>query len=311
MRLRNAGNPERHGEADDHGPERQNAPDEIARILDRPPVLAKEVLRGDTRLTERWVHGALHDSLPGMKGHVIMTYYGEEQNIAWRTNGQRIESRTRPGTITLIPDGHDGRWDIAGPIEVSHVYLTEERLQSCANVLAAGRRVDLLGRVGFEDPVAARILDLLSREAAHGDPSSRLFVEQAIDLLCTQLLRGHSSISALKEPEAPKGLAAWQVKRAMDYMREHPAENIALDTLAALVNLSRFHFCTGFRQATGHTPHEWLVALRMKRARQLLADPALSVTDVALVVGYGTPSAFSASFRKLFGMTPTEFRRRL
>jgi AraC family transcriptional regulator len=45
--------------------------------------------------------------------------------------------------------------------------------------------------------------------------------------------------------------------------------------------------------------------------QELLADPVFNVTDVALAVGYGTPSAFTASFRKLAGMTPTDFRRRL
>jgi AraC family transcriptional regulator len=48
----------------------------------------------------------------------------------------------------------------------------------------------------------------------------------------------------------------------------------------------------------------------MKRARELLADPALGITDIALAVGYGTPSAFTASFRKHLGVTPTNFRRR-
>jgi AraC family transcriptional regulator len=223
-------------------PGQGNAPDEIARILDRPPVLGKEVLRGDTRLTARWAHGALHDSLPGMRGHVIMTYYGDGHDIVWHTDGQRIASRTTPATITLIPDGHDGRWDIAGPIEVSHVYLTQERLQSCADLLAGGQRIELLGRVGFADPVAARILGLLGSEAAQSDPSSRLFVEQAIDLLCTQLVRGHSSFAALSQLAAPKGLAAWQVKRVTGYMRDHLDEEIGLGALAALVNLSRFHF---------------------------------------------------------------------
>jgi AraC family transcriptional regulator len=47
------------------------------------------------------------------------------------------------------------------------------------------------------------------------------------------------------------------------------------------------------------------------RARQLLAQPELPVTDIALTVGYQTPSAFAASFRKVTGLTPTEFRRRL
>ncbi len=83
------------------------------------------MLRGDTRLTRRWTHGAIHDPLPGMRGHVVMTYYGGTNAISWRSgNASRKTSRTRPGSITLIPEeGHDGKWDIEGPLEVSHVYL--------------------------------------------------------------------------------------------------------------------------------------------------------------------------------------------
>ena len=50
---------------------------------------------------------------------------------------------------------------------------------------------------------------------------------------------------------------------------------------------------------------------RIERARELLADPKLSVTDIALAVGYETPSAFAATFRKVAGVTPSQFRRRI
>lgn len=283
---------------------------EIGRIIDRPPALAPAVLRADTRLTRRWSHSGAHFSLPPMNSHVVMTYYGSERDLLWRSDGSRTAGRSRPGTVTLIPEGHDGHWDISGSIEVSHVYLTDERLQACADEIAGGKRVELLGRVGFDDPAAARILGLLSEEAAVEDASSRLFVEQAVDLLCTQLVRAHSSFGALA-PAPRRGLADWQIRRVTEYMRAHLDEDIGLNELAALVNLSRFHFCTAFRLATGRTPHEWLVALRVERAKQLLKDPNLRITDIALAVGYETPSAFAAAFRKVTGTTPTDFRRQL
>jgi AraC family transcriptional regulator len=294
-----------------HASARRSAPDAIGRVLDRPPALAKEVLRGDTRLTQRWIHGGLHDYLPGMAGHVVMTYYGAAQEIAWRQGKQRFVSRTMPGSITLIPDGHEGRWDIDGTIEVSHVYLTEERLRASAEVLAEGKQISLVDRVGFEDPAAARILELLSSEAASGDPASRLFVEQAIDLLCTQLVRMHSSLGPVSVSSARRGLANWQVRRVTGYMQECLDQEISLDELAGLVGLSRFHLCTAFRFATGQTPHEWLTALRMSRAQELLVQPELPVTAIALAVGYQTPSAFTAAFRKATGTTPSAFRRSL
>jgi AraC family transcriptional regulator len=94
-------------------------------------------------------------------------------------------------------------------------------------------------------------------------------------------------------------------------MHERLEQDISLEELSALVGLSRFHFCTAFKAATGQTPHNWLTALRMARARQLLADRSFPVTEVALAVGYQTPSAFTAAFRRLANVTPSEFRKAL
>jgi len=281
------------------------------RIIGCPPGLLGEPFRDAVRVTRRWNHGALHDSLTAFPDNVVMTYYGVDRDVAWRSGGRRLGSRTRSGSITVIPEGHDGRWDMDGPVETSHVYIPDRRLQAAAAQITGGGRVELVGRVGFEDPSAARILELLSREVPNQEPSARLFVDQAIDLLCIHLVRAHSSFAALALEARRGGLADWQLRRVTQYMREHLAEEIGLDELAALVNLSRFHFCTAFRKATGQTPHNWLMILRIEEARRLLETPALAVTDVALAVGYQTPSSFAAAFRKLVGTTPSAYRRAL
>ena len=108
-----------------------------------------------------------------------------------------------------------------------------------------------------------------------------------------------------------RGLANWQVRRVTAYMGERLDQEIGLQELARLINLSRFHFCTAFRLATGQTPREWLIARRIERACNLLAQPSMSITNVGLAVGYATPSAFAASFHKRMGLTPSEFRRTL
>jgi AraC family transcriptional regulator len=281
----------------------------LGRLFGQPPALIGEPLKDKTRRTGRFRRGEVHDSLDGLSGHVLITYYGQSCRVVWRTNGRPIAARTRRGAISLIPEGHYGHWDVEAPIEVSHVYLSDQRLQAVAEQVAGGRRVELMGRLAFEDPTASRIMELLSREAAYGDLSS-LFVEQAVDLLCLHLVRSHSNLNALA-PEGPRGgLAGWQVKRVREYMRAHLDEEIGLDQIATIVSLSRFHFCTAFRKATGQTPHNWLVMQRIEESRRLLDIGALPVTEVALAVGYQTPSSFAAAFRKLIGMTPTEYRRR-
>lgn len=285
------------------------APAEIGQILDRPPELVESVLRGGTRLTKRWRHGGFSAGLPGMHTHVLMTYYGAAQNSSWRQGTRIREAKTRPGTVTVIPEGQDGHWQVGGPIEVSHLYLGDDRLQAAADQFANGKKVELVGRICFEDNTAARILEMLANDAAQTDAASTLFVEQAVDLLCAQLVRAHSAHAILSLPQVRRGLADWQVKRVTDYMREFLGREIRLDDLAGLVDLSRFHFCSAFKLATGQTPHEWLTLLRIAEAKRLLATTDTPVTDVALAVGYQTPSAFATSFRRLSGTTPSAFRR--
>ncbi|ADH89971.1 transcriptional regulator, AraC family [Ancylobacter novellus DSM 506] len=281
----------------------------MEQVLDTPPALTEQTLKGGTRLTRRWSHGELHAALPPLDTHVVMTYYGTAQKALWRQGKQRVESRTRRGSITLIPEGQDGRWDVDGPIEVSHVYLPGWRLESAAEAMSLRGSIELVGRNCFDDPTSAQILEILSKEAETGDTSATLFVEQAVDLLCTQLLRSHSSHAAMTATTPRRGLADWQIKRVNDYMVEFMDREIGLDELAGLVQLSRFHFCASFKLATGMTPHEWLTAIRMRRACELLSQTDWPIINIALEVGYATPSAFSASFRKTTNATPSAYRR--
>jgi AraC family transcriptional regulator len=183
-------------------------------------------------------------------------------------------------------------------------------LLTCAEQISDGRPTELLWRMASEDQRLYKILELLSEEAELGAGSSRLFIEQLLDLLCTHLLRAHSAFS-LPEVNQRRGLAAWQVKRVAAYMRENLDKDIGLQELADGVNLSRFYFCSAFRMATGYTPHEYLTRMRIEVARRFLTVPSMPITDIALAVGYQTPSAFAAAFRRLVGVSPREYRRRL
>lgn len=282
----------------------------MARLLPSPPPLAPVILACGTQLTRRWLREGFDGHAPAMAGHILATYHGRPQQCAWTLGGRRLAAPLRPGTVTLVGEGHDGHWSLAGPIAVSHVYLTDARLQDCAGLLGMGAQAELLDRVGFEDPLCARILEMLSDGDLLGDPGGRLLLERGIDMLCAQLLRLHCA-AALPRGSGwgRRGLARWQVRRVTDYMLANLDRPIGLDELAAQARLSRYHFCTAFRQATGRTPHFWLTELRMARARQLLADPLLSISQVALDVGYATPSAFAAAFRRTVGMTPGAWRR--
>jgi AraC family transcriptional regulator len=280
----------------------------LADILNATPPLSLHEMRDTTLITPRFVHGSVHGSLEPMSDHVIATHYRDERALLWRSNGRSIQGRLRRNTITIVPAGAEGRCDCDGAIETSQVILSSDRFYANAEALGVRQNVAPLMRVGFGDPVAASLMEFLGEAASAPDFSARLFIEQCLDLLCTQILRSHSNISSLPE-RRKRGLADWQVRKVTSYMIEHLDQPIGLDVLAAEIGLSRFHFCSAFRHAMGSTPHEFLGKLRIDRAAALLGDGKLSVSEIALEVGYGTPSSFAAKFRRQFGMTPSEYRQ--
>ena len=282
------------------------------KVTSGPPPGMAEIASRETVVTAPWPHPAIHAEVPALPVHIIATYHGVRGPGTWRDGRMRLEGHGRPGALAVVPAHQGGYWDIAGAAPLSYVLLSELRLKEFAvQTFARGARVELVPRLGEADPVGAHIIRALGRLAARPDRVASTVIEQTLDLLCCHLLRVHSSLNRAATAGPRRGLLPWQVRRVTAYMRDRLDQDIRLDDLAGLLDLSRFHFCTAFRLATGQTPHDWLTALRIERARELLGDPALRITDIALAVGYSTPSAFSASFRRVIGLTPSDFRRGL
>ena len=282
----------------------------MARLLGNSQPMAPWTLPCGTRLTKAWTRDGFDGYAPGMDGHLVAGYYRQPQRCSWTVENRRLASVLRPGTITLIPASHDGQWTLSGRLEVSHVYLSKQRLQFCAESFERARSPELVDRLGFEEPAIARVLELLANEAA-SQAAPTLFLDEVLDLLCLQLVRRHSEFPEPQTKVPAQGLTPKQLKLVTRYMREHLNRNIALEELAGLVQLSRFYFCTAFRLATGKRPHEWLRMERIERARMLLKNRALRIIDIGAMVGYETPSAFAAAFRRVAGVTPSSYRRQV
>lgn len=93
------------------------------------------------------------------------------------------------------------------------------------------------------------------------------------------------------------------------YIDEHCTENLTLDDAAEFSGFSKYHFTRLFRQFTGFTFYRYLNQKRIAKAERILADPTLSVTDVAMASGFSSMSAFIRMFKIMKGCTPSEFRK--
>jgi AraC family transcriptional regulator len=100
------------------------------------------------------------------------------------------------------------------------------------------------------------------------------------------------------------------VRQAVRRLETDFAEDISLDELAALAQMSRSHFAVMFRQLTGHTPHQYLLLVRLNRARKMIGqrNPSSSLAEIAASTGFCDQAHLNRHFRRFFGTTPAAFR---
>jgi len=95
------------------------------------------------------------------------------------------------------------------------------------------------------------------------------------------------------------------------YLEEHYAEKITLQELADIADVSRNYIATLFRKTTGETIWNCLVAIRMRKARELLLNTTLKVYEISSRVGYENSVHFSQLFKEYYGLSPAEYKRRM
>ena len=171
-------------------------------------------------------------------------------------------------------------------------------------------RVEFKPQLHFFDQDLWETAMKLRAQVESAESGRRHYAEALSLVLLHELLRINND-SAAPEPIVYGGLAAWQQRRVADYIEEHLSEDIPLSTLAGLANLSPYHFSRAFRQSFAMPPHRYHISRRIDRAKCMLANVSLSVTEVGHKLGFSESSAFATTFRKFTNSSPSEFRRSL
>jgi AraC family transcriptional regulator len=104
-------------------------------------------------------------------------------------------------------------------------------------------------------------------------------------------------------------LSATQERVVREYVEENLRRDISLDELAALAQLSRFHFVRAFKKTTGWPPHQFILRQRVEKAKRRLSTSNEPIHSIAGALGFGSAAQFSGTFGKVAGCSPSQFRR--
>jgi AraC-like DNA-binding protein len=179
--------------------------------------------------------------------------------------------------------------------------------------------VPLMASLGGQLGQAESSLPIFHGPVAHCPPLRPLFrqlfqaLDQAAPLLTQQSLLLELVAQLLahygnRVPQSPAGQESKAVALVQAYLEAHAAENVSIAALSQLTNLSPYYLIRSFRQQVGLPPHSYQRQVRLLKAKQAL-HTSQSLTAVALNAGFFDQSHFTRSFKRMFGVTPGQYRQ--
>ncbi|MEU6788613.1 AraC family transcriptional regulator [Nonomuraea angiospora] len=187
----------------------------------------------------------------------------------------------------------------------------------------SGGTVLLTGTYNLEGEVSRRLLDalpqllvqpgapissLLGAEIVKDEPGQEAVLDRLLDLLLIAVLRSWFATHANEAPAWYRAMGDAVVGRAMRLLQNNPAHPWTVAALATEVGVSRASLARRFTELVGEPPMSFLTDWRLALAADLLREPNATIGSVARKVGYGSPFALSAAFKRVRGVSPQEYR---
>ena len=252
------------------------------------------------------------ESLQTGSGHHVLTMCAARPA---RFEGRNSRARSlvyakQPGALCLVPAG------VIPPVRSR----TEFELLVCVLDVPFVEKVhaqlenrsfgDFGLQINIKDRAAQQLLKLLLDAANEDAPPDRLYKDHLAQALALRFLILAKANGLPPAPVPPAALPRYVMRRVEERMRDLESD-LSLEALAKESGYSPIHFSRMFQAATGHTPHNYVVRLRVERARELLANPSRSLSEIAFACGFSSHSHMTRTFHELVGTTPSMYRRSL
>jgi AraC family transcriptional regulator len=247
---------------------------------------------------------------PGSTHHRLILFVRPPEELDLRYDGVKRHVPPPAGAISVIPAGGTARWRWSGRPDSLRICLEPGLVTRVAagafNLDPTRLTVPPLDALDLPQLRAAMLA--VDAELTADCAGGRLAAESLANVLAVQLIR---HVLAPRRPERGRDgtLPRVRLRAVVEYVEEHLDAALTLEQMAAAAHRSVYHFARQFKAATGLPPHQYVIARRVERARQLLQKGMdVSLAEVAVSAGFSDQCQFSHHFKRLLGVTPRQFR---
>jgi AraC family transcriptional regulator len=211
-----------------------------------------------------------------------------------------------PGDVKIVPPGIPRVWETESATIKLSMYLTPVLMHSAAEAMCIDPdRVAIAPQLHVRDPRIEHIGWAVKAELESPDPLGRLYGDSLGLALASHLLRAYVPAGAQR---CDGRFSRRRLRRVVDYIHEHLAQDLSLAQLAQLVDMSPSHFKVVFKQSTGLPVHQYVIRSRVEYATYLIARDKLPLSQVALQAGFANQSHMARCMKRLTGVTPAAAR---
>lgn len=246
--------------------------------------------------------------VPALPDTFVSIHVGPSVQIACRRGGYSHRGLAVHGDIEIIPADTPSLWEISEKDTALILGVTPGLLHTVAEHLDFDpRRVEIRNRFQARDTQLENIGWALKAEMESGYPGGRLYRDSLAVAVATRLVTCHSSVSSEQQRQNGR-LTGYKLKQVLSYIEDNLSQNLSLGEIAAVAGLSVSHFKILFRESAGLPVHQYVIRRRVERAKILLSESNLPISQIALETGFAHQSHLAHHMRRVLGVSPKAIR---
>jgi len=222
-------------------------------------------------------------------------------DVVFKADGRAVQRHLPSGGIFFLPAGRECEVALRAPLDTIHIYLRSDLF------VEEGRRLELAPLLGVQDAILQHLGRAVEEAVQENLAASSLFVDSIAQGMARRfLVVGEQGVST---PDRTYRLSRRQIQRIREFVEANLETDLRLEAMARACGLGTKTFLRSFRATCGTSPYQYVIAVRVERARRLIEEQSMGLAEIAVRCGFSHQEHLTRMFRRLVGQTPGRYRR--